>query len=45
MEMEGLLSPRVLWLLLWVQQCRGKCLFSCPTAWVQQAPVGSAGYR
>ncbi|KAM7074453.1 antigen WC1.1-like [Ciconia maguari] len=23
MEMEGLLSPRVLWLLLWVQQCRG----------------------
>ncbi|KAK4805285.1 hypothetical protein QYF61_004850 [Mycteria americana] len=24
MEMEGVLSPRVLWLLLWVQQCRGR---------------------
>ena len=25
MGTEGLLSPQMLWLLLWVQLCRGKC--------------------
>ena len=41
MGTEGLLSPQVLWLLLWVQMCRGKCWFPCPTSWGQWAPVGS----
>ena len=39
MEAEGLLVPRVLWLLLWVQLCWGKCLLPCPTA---LGPLGTS---
>ena len=42
MGMVGLLSPRVLWLLLWVQLCRGKCRLPFPTAQGHRVPVGSS---
>jgi len=43
MGTEGLLSSRVLWLLLFVQPCRGKFSFPCPTVQGTQAPTGSLG--
>lgn len=43
MGTEGLLSPWVLWLFLWVQPCRGKCQLLCSTALGQWAAVGSLG--
>ena len=43
MGMEELLPP-VLWLLFWVQLCRGKCQFPCPTGWSQRAPAGSSRF-
>ena len=44
MGTEGLLSPQMLWLLLWVQLCRGKCQLLCSTAHSQQVPVWSLGF-
>ena len=43
MGTEGLLSPQMLWLLLWIQLCRGKCHLPCPTAQGQQVPAWSLG--
>ena len=43
MGTEGLLSPQMLWLLLWVQLCRGKCHLPCPTAQGQRVPAWSWG--
>lgn len=47
MGTEGLLSPWVLWLLLWVQPCRGKCFVPQPGASRQQQshwdPLSSSG--
>lgn len=43
MGIEGLVFPHVLWLLLSVQLCMGKCWFPHPTCWGQWAPVGSWG--
>ena len=43
MGTEGLLSPQMLWLLLWVQLCRGKCQSPCPTAQGQRVPAWSSG--
>ena len=40
MGTEGVLSPRMLGLLLWVQLCSGKCQFHCPTAQAQQYQHG-----
>uniref|UniRef100_A0A8B9BCW8 Soluble scavenger receptor cysteine-rich domain-containing protein SSC5D n=1 Tax=Anser brachyrhynchus TaxID=132585 RepID=A0A8B9BCW8_9AVES len=47
MGTEGLLSPWVLWLFLWVQQCRGKCQLPCPTTWVPEGSGNSqyTGFR
>lgn len=38
-----LLSLQVLWLLLFVQPCRGMLLFPYPTVQGKQAPMGSLG--
>ena len=43
MGTEGLLSPQMLWMLLWIQLCRGKCHLPCPTAQGQQVPAWSLG--
>ena len=45
MRTEGLVFPQVLWLLLWLQLCRGKCRFPHPTSWGQWGhgdPTGNA---